>query len=273
MQTEFVLLCDHLNKIGLDVSRYEDNFLYQSIEKRVVETGCDSVEAYYMLLKQNNHELNFFFDSLHNSYSEFFRNPITFSVLERIILPMIIQKKHTSKQKEIRIWSAATASGQEAYSLAILFEELMNRGKSKLKYRIFATDQLALQLQEAQKGIYAVSALNHLTMMRVDQWFDKQGDMFAIKPELKKHIDFSVFDLFSEQLGCPPNSIYGDFDIVICANLLFYYKPVYRTMILKKASNCLAHGGFIIVGEVERDMLINENYQEVFPQSGIFQKK
>lgn len=272
MQPEFIHICDHLNSIGLDVSKYEDYFLHQSIEKRIAQAGCKSIEAYYTLLKQDSHEPMLFFNSLHNSYSEFFRNPLTFGVLERIIFPMIILNKQNNKKKEIRLWSAATAAGQEAYSLAIILEELTNKGNYKLKYRIFATDHLEMQLHEAQKGIYTATALNHLTMKRIHQWFDKKGDLFAIRPELKHHIDFSVFDLFSESLVCPPTSIFGDFDIVICANLLFYYKPAYRRIILNKASNCIAEGGFIIVGETEREILIHDNYQEVYPQSGIFRK-
>lgn len=273
MQTEFVQICDQLNRIGLDVSRYEDHFLNQSIQKRIIETGCNSVEAYYKLFRQDSNEPKVFFNSLHNSYSEFFRNPLTFGVLERIILPMIILNKFNNKKKEIRLWSAATAAGQEAYSLAILLEELISNGHPKLKYRIFATDHLEMQLHVAQKGIYGASVLSQLTMMRIQRWFDKHGDRFAIKPEIKNQIDFSVFDLFSESLVCPPSSIFGDFDIIICANLLFYYKPVYRKIILNKISSCIADGGFIIVGETERDMFIQDKYQEVYPQSGIFQKK
>jgi chemotaxis methyl-accepting protein methylase len=82
-----------------------------------------------------------------------------------------------------------------------------------------------------------------------------------------------VFDLFSEQLSCPPASIFGDFDLMVCANLLFYYKNEDRKIILKKAGKCLAKGGFIITGETERDILIRHNYHEVFPQSAIFQIK
>ncbi len=262
-----------LRSYGDDASRYDSSFLNKSIQRRITETLCESAEAYYILLEQNYEEGKRFFDSLHISHSGFFRNPLTFAVLERIILPaMVVQTKKT-KQKEIRIWSAACAAGQEPYSLAMLLEELKNGDNEKFNYRIFATDQNETQVNEARTGQYAAEALNSLNLMRVKQWFTKNGETYTVKPELKKNIDFSVFDLFSELFSCPPSSIFGDFDLVVCANLLFYYNPVYRKIILEKTGKSMANGGFLVTGEAERDMLKNYNFHEVYPQSGIFQKK
>jgi len=261
-----------LQSQGIDISRYDATFLNKSLQKRITETHCESEDAYCHFLEQNNNEGDLFADSLHNSYSEFFRNPLTFSVLERIILPSLLLKKNSSQNKEIRIWSAACANGQEAYSLAMLMEELKKGKDKKMNYRMFATDQCEAQVNEARKGIYSAAALNNLNMKRVNQWFIKHVDTYTVKPELKEHIDFSMFDLFSVHLSVPPASIFGDFDLVVCANLLFYYKPEFQKVIVEKTGNCLAKNGYLVVGETERDILMRHNYQEVFPQSGIFQK-
>jgi chemotaxis protein methyltransferase CheR len=90
---------------------------------------------------------------------------------------------------------------------------------------------------------------------------------------LKNNIDFSVFDLLSGQFSCPPASIFGEFDIVVCANMLFYYKNKYRQAILEKTGNCMANAGYLVTGETERQILIDHNYSEAFPQSAIFRKK
>ncbi|MEI7664139.1 MAG: CheR family methyltransferase, partial [Bacteroidota bacterium] len=108
---------------------------------------------------------------------------------------------------------------------------------------------------------------------RIQQWFTKEGDVFKIKPELKECLDFSVFDLFSDRLSSPPASIFGDFDLVFCANLLFYYKPEFRAFILAKMEKCLANGGYLVTGETEREILTRYGYREVFPQSAIFRVK
>jgi len=264
------LVDKELNSPG--ISRYDEQFLVKTLHKRFQEIHCTEVDDYLELIKQNTEEVGLFLDSLQVGYSEFFRNSLTFSVLEQIILPSLIQKKKDSN-KEIRIWSAACASGQESYSLAMLMEELKNGDAGKFSYRIFATDQNEAMLNEARKGNYTQNALNNLNLKRVNHWFTKKREIFTVKQELQKNIDFSEFDLFSRQFSCPPASIFGEFDLVVCANLLFYYKNEYRLAILEKAGNCMANGGYLVSGETERQILKDYNYTEAFPQSAIFRKK
>ena len=258
---------------SIDVSPFDETFLEKSLQKRIAVMNCLSQEEYFIFLQKNKKEGIRFLHSLFICYSEFFRNPLTFAFLERLILPSLIAKKINAKQKEIRIWSAACAAGHEAYSVAMLLEELKNGNADKFSYRIFATDQSQTQINEAQKGHYSDAAINKLTLKRLNLWFTKHGSAYTIKPELKTHIDFSVFDLFNQELNAPPASIFGDFDLVICANLLFYYKPEYQKTILAKTNKCLTKGGFLMTGETERDILSKNNYNEVYLHSGIFKKK
>lgn len=279
MKIVFDNISDLLNiENSIDITKYDSAFLNKSIQKRMAETFCNSAEEYYTYIVSNSAEAETFLNSLQISYSEFFRNPLTFALLEQIILPSLVNKKKNSSRKEIRIWSAACAGGQEAYSIAMLIEE-MKIGNSKVEsYRIFATDQSESQINKAKKGIYSEYELGRLNMKRTKQWFSKSlscgnqnHDTYSVNSELKQNIDFSVFDLFNKQLGSPPSSIFGDFDIVICANLLFYFNVDYQKIIIEKITKCLAKEGYIIVGEAERDIMINCNFREVFPNSGIFQ--
>ena len=256
---------------GFDASRYDDSFLSKSLEKRISDTHCDSEEAYYTYLKQSPVEAQQFINSLSVCYSEFFRNPLTFSILERLILPSIIMQKAKSKQKEVRFWSAACASGQETYSLSMLLNEYANSNGEKISFRIFATDHSEQEIRVAINGQYSLSDLNNLNIRRLNKWFSVQGNNYIINDELKANIDFSVFDLFSEQFSSPPTSIFGDFDLIMCANLLFYYKPEYRKKIIAKISHCLSENGFLVTGETERDILTQSGFHEVYPHSGIFQ--
>ncbi len=262
-----------LDSQGVDVSIYEETFLDKSIQKRINETSCDSEESYYSFVEKNLHEGEKLLSSLQISYSEFFRNPLTFSVLERIIMPSLIKNLTNCRRKEIRIWSAACAAGQETYSLAMLLNDFKNSDGEKIKFRIFATDQSVVQVNEAKEGLYSENAVTNLNMKRLNQWFVKTGDSYQVKDELKENIEFSVFDLFDENYSCPPSSIFGDFDLVLCANLLFYYKPQFRGRIIEKTTRCLTPGGYLITGETERETIMNYNFMEVFPQSAIFRKK
>lgn len=203
---------------------------------------------------------------IQNSYSEFFRNSLTFSVLERIVMPRII---FNEKRNSIRIWSAACAGGQEAYSLAILLEEFKN-GDKKVACRIFGTDKDEEQVRIAAQGRYSADQIGNITLKQFKKWFIREEDQFTVIPELKSNIEFSVFDLLSSQYSSPPESIFGGFDIVMCANLLFYYQADSQKTIIEKIKGAMAENGYLITGETERDILINYGFKEVFPQSAIY---
>lgn len=257
---------------GIDISKYDDDFIEKSIIRRIQHNNCTTEKDYLSFFSENKMEGALFLDSLFISYSEFFRNSLTFAVLENIVLPGILLKNSNNKKKEIRIWSAACAAGQEAYSLAMLLNEHKSAEGRMINFRIFATDYSDAQVMQAQQGQFQSVALNNLNLKRVTQWFKKRGESYIVKTELKERIDFSVFDLSCEDHSCPPNSIYGDFDIVLCANLLFYYNAEFRKKIMDKARHCLAKGGYVITGETEREIMLRYNFEEVYPHSCIFRK-
>jgi chemotaxis protein methyltransferase CheR len=272
---ELQLLKSAIEKHGIsvDLSKYDESFVVKSVQHRMDETICNALGEYFELIAKSLDETNRFVESLQISYSEFFRNPLTYSTLEKIVLPKLLQKHNDGKPSEVRIWSSACAKGQEPYSIAILMEEIMCHRQEKSKYRIFATDQSQIQVNAAQEGKYSSEDLNNLTIKRISGFFERDGKNYLVKPELKKNIDFSVFDLFDEQYSCPPKSIFGGFDLVLCANLLFYYKSAEREKIIEKVGNSMVDNGFLITGETERDILIRYGFKEVYAHSGIFVKR
>ncbi len=249
--------------------RFDDHFLSTTFKKRLEATHCKP-EYYPEMVAQNIGEAELFTVSLQIGFSEFFRNSLTYAVLEQVILPGLVHNLKGSKRKEIRIWSSACAGGQEPYSLAMQLEEIKNKNRNNFDYRIFATDQNEQLVNEARKGNFSENSLNNVNLRRTRQWFNKKGDTYSVKQELKNNIDFSVFDLFNEQYSSPPASIFGDFDLVVCANLLFYYKNEYRRIIIEKAGKSIIKGGFLVTGETERQILADYGYNEIYPQSAIF---
>lgn len=263
----------HLEQeLAFETSNYDKQFLSNIVQKRMLIAQIASEEGYNNLLLNNAEERKVFQSSLQNNHSEFFRNPFTFSVLENIIFPTIIHKKEKEQKKEIRIWSAACSAGQEAYSLAIILEELLASkiDKHEINYRIFSTDQNPLNITLAQSGHYLLHDLNNVSLKRVRNWFDNNGMGYIVDASLKNNIEFSEFNLLNNNTSYPSASIFGDFDIVVCANILFYYKPKYKKQILNKVSNAMGNNGLLIVGESEREILLNNNFKECYPQSAIF---
>ena len=256
---------------GINISVYDAAFLTKSIGERMRATHTDSTVSYCGYLKKNSKEAKILLDSLNIHYSIFFRDPLAYAILERSILPGLIQNRDCEKQKEIRVWSAGCAAGQEAYSIAMLLEEQICSNHQKIKYRIFATDWDEAVLAEASAGVYPPSALGNVSHKRVGSWFNKKKDQYLIKPALRQHIDFSVFDLLGEEHTSPPSSIFGEFDLIFCSNVLIYYKPDYQGQILEKLSRSLSTGGYLITDEVERASVLAHNFQTVIPPAPIFQ--
>jgi len=255
------------NKIML----YDNIFVEKTIVKQIQINKIANPDDYFQLLKKSQAEQYSLIEALKIGYTDFFRNPLTFAILEQLVIPALANKSILNHKKEIRIWSAACATGQEVYSLAILLEELKEQTTLDFSYRIFATDISAGMLERAEAGLYKESDTGNLTVKRLRRWFKKdREDQFLVSPGLKKHIEFSQFDLLSKQHSCPPTSIFGDFDLVFCANLLFYYKNEVRNRILGKLMGCLNAAGYLVCGEAEREILKKFGMKELIPPAPIF---
>jgi chemotaxis protein methyltransferase CheR len=273
MKEEINKLCDLVfNNLGLDISGYDEIFLTKTIQARMDACNCNSIMLYIEHLRSFREELKEFIKSLNISYSEFFRNPLSFAVLEQLVLPSLVLKKQHAKEREIRIWSAACGEGQEPFSVVIQIDEFLKCSKSDIKFRVFATDANKETLHSAQKGNYLKRQLGNVSLNRIQSSFTHKGDTYTVLPRLRAMVDFSVFDLLSTHGSCPPASVYGSFDVIFCCNLLFYYKPIYRKRIIEKISGSLAPGGYVITGETEIEIFKEINYREVYPNSAILQQ-
>jgi len=255
---------------GLDASVFEDTFFRKAAEARRVAAGSGSLEDYCGILSDDPEELTRLTSSLHVGYSEFFRSPLTFACLETLLLPAMIKRKSRSLDGGLRIWSAACAGGQEAYSVAMLCDELLQQDGTAPSYQVFGTDIDQAALQSARTGTYDVHALGRLTLKRTQACFSRQGESYTVVQRIRDAVDFSIFDLIADKGLCPPISIYGNFDLVFCCNVLFYYKPQVQHRIIEKITSCLAPGSCLVTGEAERELFARHHFREIFPGSAIF---
>lgn len=258
--------------INIDTSIYNTSFFDKTIQNRMLTNNLASIDSYFDFLSKNSKEIESLKTTLNNNYSEFFRNKLTFDYLEEIILPQLIQNKTNFKRKEIRIWSAGCAGGYEAYSIAILCEELLKTQSTDIHFRIFATDISESEIEFAKQGIYFESKLNIMTWKRVNENFTQKKGTFTISNALKAKIDFSTLDLLDEQRDSPMNSIFGGFDIIFCSNLLFYYNSKSQQQILSKVNRNLLPGGYLIVGKAEMNIVSKECNFNWIPNTSISTK-
>jgi chemotaxis methyl-accepting protein methylase len=257
---------------GKNISRYDESFLLKSLEKRMAETSNPTIADYCRYLSKEEWEAEEFYRSLNITYSEFFRNPLTVAVLEQRVLPRLIDEKQESGTAEIRVWSAGCAAGQEAYSVACLLDELLAARKTSLSYRIFATDISEKCLALARRGVYDAAAVQNVRLKHLKSCFESHNGVYSIAGRIKERIEFSFYDLLDERSTSPPGSIYGDFDLVFCSNLLFYYTPTIQQFILNKVCHSLSYGGYFVTGEAERGIVEATNLGEIFPMSAVYRK-
>jgi chemotaxis methyl-accepting protein methylase len=232
-----------------DLSCYHEDFLKRTIEKRMVE-NCIETEALYAIeLEKNQEEAKLFLSALSVFYSEFFREPFAFWYLEKHIIPEIIRRK--KEGHEIRIWSAGCSIGQEPYSIAMLMNEIMQRSKIDMKVRIFASDISEPLLERGRHGIYSRLELKQVNLEYLDKYFTKNGNHYEMIPSIKQQVTFLAYDILDEKTICPAESIFGEFDIIFCRNMMIYYHADYQKMILNKLEQSLVSGGYLITGEAE----------------------
>jgi chemotaxis protein methyltransferase CheR len=240
---------------GFDVSCYGAAFLAQSLRRRQEGSpGCSDAD-YLERLAADPAEAGALVGSLRVGYSEFFRDPLAFALLERPILPALAEQRARDGGGEIRVWSAGCAAGQEAWSVAILLEELSAAQGRAVPYRVFATDVAEPDLDAARAGVYGAEAVGNVRARHVRAYFSRQGESYAVVPALRERVDFSVHDLLEQCTNCPPASIYGDFDLVLCCNVMLYYRPEMQRFILDKVRGSLAPGGYLVTGETERQIV------------------
>lgn len=234
----------------LDLSCFHTAFLAKALDTRAAALA-ENAPVYERRLTEDFSEAELFLRSLHIGYTEFFRNALAFAMLEHLILPTLINAEEKSGRGEIRIWSAGCATGQEAWSLAMLLDGLLTDRNTSFSYRIIATDRSAPDLAVARAGLYFEETVGNVRMSHLRRYFHRQGHFYLIVPRLRDRMDFTVHDLLDPKTLCPPESIFGDFDLVFCSNVLLYYRPEMQELILGKVRRCLTTGGYLICDETE----------------------
>lgn len=249
-------LCQFLmERYALDVSVFSDSFLERIFSIRLTASGCRSEAEYIAGLDRCVEEFDNLKSQLYNSYSEFFRNSLTFSLLEQSILPKIIKDSAINLNNEIRLWSAGCASGQEPYSLAMLFDDFKTSHQIDFNYRIFATDCIEKELDCAKRAVFDIKTLKKTKLDFIEKYFRRNDSDFILDSRITNQVDFSYYDLLDKDSSAPPSSIFGDFDLIVCSNVLFYYESEYQQIILNKIHRSLKPGGIFITGEAETHLV------------------
>lgn len=230
---------------GHDFSGYKLGTMQRRIERRARmfgHTGADAMRSYIKRLDVDRGELKALANDLLINVTSFFRDEAVFGVLAERILPDLI-RSHPG-DGPIRIWSAGCSSGEEAWSLAILLQEEIERSGSILKLQLFATDLDPDVIATARRGLYPVSIAADVSKERLKRYFIADEDGWRICPTLHASVVFAIHDLLTD----PP---FSRIDMVVCRNLLIYLQPAAQARTISLFHFALRPGGILLLGSAE----------------------
>ncbi len=243
------------------------------IQTNFDESPVSTFEDYisYLSSISGKSYLNRLVSLLTTNETYFFRGKAHFNLLEKNILPEIIENE-ASKSHAISIWSAGCSTGEEPYSIAILLKKILPK-ISTWDINIVGTDIDESALKSAQRGLYSDWSFRGVDHKIVQDCFDKKNDLYLIKNEYKSLVKFSNYNLISD-LPTTPLNLMNKFDIIICRNVTIYFEKKTTQMLAKKFHHLLKDDGYLIVGHAEHSA---ENFSlfhsRAFPDAIIYQKK
>lgn len=245
MEKEVLLRVDYeyfkkkiLETSGIDLDAYKPRQMQRRIIESSYRMGFPTLRKYWHFLESNPQEYEKFLGYITINFSEFFRDPDRFQELEKRIIPHLL-----IKTPNLRIWSAACATGEEPYSLAIILEEKF----PGVANRILATDIDEVALSKAKQGIYDRIRLRNVSPQRLKRFFIREGEgKFKVIESIKKRVRFKKMNLLEEEF---PEEF---FSLILCRNMLIYLEDSVKNVLIGKLHSSLKKGGILFFGSTEK---------------------
>jgi len=227
-----------------DFRLYKHGTLQRRIGRRIAMAGIepDNIDHYLDILRADSGELDLLAKDLLINITSFFRDPKVFELLADTIIPELVTN-HAPDQP-LRIWIAGCSTGEETYSLAMLFREQITAAKRNIKLQVFASDVDPDAVNRARDGLYPASIEAEVTAERLARFFSKEGQNYRVRPELRGTVVFTVQDVLAD----PP---FSRLDLVSCRNLLIYLRPEAQAKVLAMFHFALREDGILLLGSAE----------------------
>ncbi|MFP5284458.1 MAG: CheR family methyltransferase, partial [Thermoanaerobaculia bacterium] len=223
---EFTRLLEYLKATrGFDFSAYKVSSLMRRIQKRMREVGVESYSAYTDFLEVHPHEFGPLFDTILINVTSFFRDPAAWDYLAQSVLPRLVEEK--GEDGRIRIWSAGCASGEEAYSLAMLLCEAVGEEAFRQRVKIYATDADEGVLVFARQGAYEPRQVTDVPGELLEKYFEANGSRHVFRADLRRCLIFGRHDLIQD-------AAISRLDLLVCRNTLMYFNSETQEKILAR---------------------------------------
>ena len=227
----------------MDLSQYKENCLKRRIDVRLRASGVQTYLEYLAVLKRDPSEYDRLLDDLTINVTQFFRDTETFKAIKDDVIRKIISSKQKQNKKIIRVWSAGCATGQEPYSIGILFNEILGRKISNFFISIYATDIDTNSLKKARAAEYDNDSVSDVDENMLRKYFRYDGK-YKLNEEITKMVKFKHHDLISDE---PLTHV----DIILCRNAIIYFSRELQQKLFRKFYEGLNKTGYLILGKTE----------------------
>jgi two-component system, chemotaxis family, CheB/CheR fusion protein len=249
---------------GIDFSHYKPNTVLRRIDRRLQLNRSDDLDEYVEQLRIDAQERNSLYKDLLIGVTRFFRDPELFERLKAEVIPETLAK--VSPDDEIRAWVAGCATGEEAYSLAILFHEALAEANRPFNIKIFATDVHRVSLEFASAGLYDEAALTEVSTDRLERYFAKQAAKYQVSQELRKMIVFAPHNIIKD-------APFTKLDLISCRNLLIYLQSPAQQKALSLFHFGLKTGGVLTLGPSESPGDISDEFETLDGHWKVYRKR
>ncbi|MCB2294244.1 PAS domain-containing protein [Clostridium algoriphilum] len=257
-----VLLRKHT---GHDFSSYKKNTIQRRIERCMGIHKIDDIATYASFLKGNPQELNLLFKEFLIGVTSFFREPMEWKLLRDKVIPSLLDLRSTTDT--VRVWISACSTGEEAYSLAIVFKDVMDQLKPSKDFsiQIFATDLDNEAIDKAREGIFSVNIAKDMSAERLNKYFVKVDRGYQVVKDIRDMVIFAQQNMIKD----PP---FTKIDIMVCRNLLIYLTPEIQKKLIPLFHYSLNSDGFLFLGSAESVGNFTDLFKPLNLKSRIYQR-
>jgi two-component system CheB/CheR fusion protein len=234
------------------------------IERRLGVNQLETLESYRKLLLESPRELQILSRELLIGVTRFFRDDDAFTILNEQVIPDIIANSMDSREG-IRVWVAGCSSGEEAYSLAILFDENLRSKGLDIPVKIFATDVDEEAIATASTGAYSADIIQDVTIERIERYFDRKDTVYSVKAKIRQMVIFAVHNMIDD----PP---FSNINMVCCRNVLIYFQYATQKKVLSSLYFALKTSGYLFLGSSESLGDLQTHYESLNERARIFVK-
>jgi two-component system CheB/CheR fusion protein len=249
---------------GFDFTGYKRSSLARRIRKRMQEAGSADYVDYRDRLESNTEEFGHLFNTILINVTGFFRDSETWTFLQGEVMPELLAD--IKREREIRVWSAGCASGEETYSLAIAFSEALGVEETAKRVKIYGTDVDDEALRDARIGLYSAKALEALSADLRDKYFEQNGTQFSFRPDLRRRVIFGRHDITRD---APISRL----DLLVCRNTLMYFNVETQSQVIDRFHFALRERGYLFLGKAEMLLSDGERFEVVSMRQRIFRRR